>query len=382
MSHTVIGVEAGTGAVTGSVAASLDELARFGGDADGGVTRSPGRPSSSRPTPGSPSGCASSASTSRSTRRATCSGAGRPAAARAVLVGSHLDTVPSGGRFDGALGVVAAVHAVAPAAGRRASSRRGRSGSSPSWTRRGRASTPRSSAAARSPARTSPALGDRVDADGDDPARRDGHAPGTTSTGPGDANRIGEVGAYLELHIEQGPVLEAAGCRDRGRHLDRRPARLPRAAAPARRTTPARRRWRSGATRSPAPRGSRSSCATTARAREAVTANVGKDRRRARRRERRPRPRRLHDRRPRDHAGGAGGARARSSRRRWRASRPRRRSRSSSSRPSRSSRSSSTRRSSTSSSAPPTAEGASSMRHAERRRPRRDGRRPPRARRR
>src|SRR5207248_1995809 len=34
-------------------------------------------------------------------------GSGRP-----LLVGSHLDTVPAGGRLDGALGVVAAVHAV------------------------------------------------------------------------------------------------------------------------------------------------------------------------------------------------------------------------------------------------------------------------------
>ena len=30
-----------------------------------------------------------------------------------MLVGSHLDTVPCGGRLDGALGVVAAVHAIA-----------------------------------------------------------------------------------------------------------------------------------------------------------------------------------------------------------------------------------------------------------------------------
>ena len=26
-----------------------------------------------------------------------------------------------------------------------------------------------------------------------------------------DAHRVGEIGAYLELHIEQGPVLEAEG---------------------------------------------------------------------------------------------------------------------------------------------------------------------------
>ena len=33
-------------------------------------------------------------------------------AGKAVLVGSHLDTVPRGGRYDGALGVVAALEAV------------------------------------------------------------------------------------------------------------------------------------------------------------------------------------------------------------------------------------------------------------------------------
>jgi allantoate deiminase len=37
---------------------------------------------------------------------------GRAASAHDVWVGSHLDTVPSGGKFDGALGVVAAIEAV------------------------------------------------------------------------------------------------------------------------------------------------------------------------------------------------------------------------------------------------------------------------------
>ena len=35
-----------------------------------------------------------------------------PGDGRAVWTGSHLDTVPSGGRFDGALGVVAGLEAV------------------------------------------------------------------------------------------------------------------------------------------------------------------------------------------------------------------------------------------------------------------------------
>ena len=35
-----------------------------------------------------------------------------PAPARAVVVGSHLDTVPSGGRYDGALGVLSGLQAI------------------------------------------------------------------------------------------------------------------------------------------------------------------------------------------------------------------------------------------------------------------------------
>ena len=64
--------------------------------------------------------------------------------------------------------------------------------------------------------------------------REQGHALARIA----EANRIGEIGAYLELHIEQGPVLEAEGVADRRRHLDRRAARLPRAAARPGRTTP------------------------------------------------------------------------------------------------------------------------------------------------
>ena len=52
-------------------------------------------------------------SRSRSTPPGTSSVAGRRLEGPPVLVGSHLDTVPTGGRFDGVLGVVAAIHAVA-----------------------------------------------------------------------------------------------------------------------------------------------------------------------------------------------------------------------------------------------------------------------------
>ena len=45
-------------------------------------------------------------------RPATATSSGAPASHDDVWVGSHLDTVPRGGRFDGALGVVAAIEAV------------------------------------------------------------------------------------------------------------------------------------------------------------------------------------------------------------------------------------------------------------------------------
>ena len=69
----------------------------------------------------------------------------------AVLVGSHLDTVPRGGRYDGALGVLAAL-ATVRALRAKASSRGGPSGSCPSTTRRAAASRPGCSAVAPSAA--------------------------------------------------------------------------------------------------------------------------------------------------------------------------------------------------------------------------------------
>ena len=70
-------------------------------------TRAPPR---TRRTSSRPSGCARPGSWSRSTRAATSSGTRLQQ--QDVWVGSHLDTVPQGGRFDGALGVVAALEAV------------------------------------------------------------------------------------------------------------------------------------------------------------------------------------------------------------------------------------------------------------------------------
>jgi hydantoinase/carbamoylase family amidase len=122
----------------------------------------------------------------------------------AVLVGSHLDTVPRGGRYDGALGVLAALDVVRALKRSDASLRR------PLWVvsfndeEGSRFQTGM--------------LGSRAfvgDLDLEDWRRR-GVAEAMAGAGF-DFDRLGEargserVGAYLELHIEQGPVLEHEG---------------------------------------------------------------------------------------------------------------------------------------------------------------------------
>ena len=128
---------------------------------------------------------------------------------KAVLVGSHLDTVPHGGRFDGVLGVVAAIHAVARL------KEEGFEPARPLWIAAfmDEEGTRFNAALFGSRAFTGEALtgiGDRVDEAG--VSLRDAvAAAGFDLERVGAANRIDDVGAYVELHIEQGPVLEAEG---------------------------------------------------------------------------------------------------------------------------------------------------------------------------
>jgi allantoate deiminase len=123
---------------------------------------------------------------------------------KAVVVGSHLDTVPRGGRFDGALGVLAGLAALETLKTDGFEPRR------PLWlvsfndeegVRFGTGF-----------------LGSRsfVGEPHPDEWRRRGVAAAMGEAGfdfdrLGEARAIDEVGAYLELHIEQGPVLEQAG---------------------------------------------------------------------------------------------------------------------------------------------------------------------------
>jgi allantoate deiminase len=127
---------------------------------------------------------------------------------RAVVVASHHDTVPEGGRYDGALGVLSGLHAIRLLRARGVEPRR------PVWLvsfmdeEGARFGTTLFGSRAFAGEDLAP-LRDRVGRDGltlaDAMAAR-GFAFDRLPA----ARRVDDVGAYLELHIEQGPVLERA----------------------------------------------------------------------------------------------------------------------------------------------------------------------------
>ncbi|MCC6315637.1 MAG: Zn-dependent hydrolase [Thermomicrobiales bacterium] len=125
----------------------------------------------------------------------------------AVLMGSHLDTVRQGGKYDGAYGVLGALEVI------RTLNDAGVSTQRPieivDWTNeegvRFEPAMIASGAVAGRFARDY--VYDRTDREGlrfEDELRRIGYLGEV-------ANRPGPAAAYLELHIEQGPVLEDAG---------------------------------------------------------------------------------------------------------------------------------------------------------------------------
>jgi allantoate deiminase len=194
-------------ALPASVGESLEELARIGGGPGGGVTR----------VSWSPELFAAYAWVGDRMRELGLevevdqagnligrweSGTGSP-----VAVGSHLDTVPSGGRLDGALGVVAGVHAVALL------KQSGFRPQRPIWiiAFMDEEGTRFDAALFGSRAFVGEdvsALGERADAFGTTLRAAMGEH-GHDLDRIAEAHRIDDVGAYLELHIEQGPVLEA-----------------------------------------------------------------------------------------------------------------------------------------------------------------------------
>jgi hydantoinase/carbamoylase family amidase len=123
---------------------------------------------------------------------------------KAVLVGSHLDTVPRGGRYDGALGVLAALDVV------RRLKAEGIEPARPLWVV---SFNDEEGSRFQTGMLGSRAFCGELDLD---EWRRRGVADAMAGAGfdferlP-EARGIDEVGAYLELHIEQGPVLERSG---------------------------------------------------------------------------------------------------------------------------------------------------------------------------
>ena len=131
----------------------------------------------------------------------------------ALAVGSHLDSVPNGGWLDGALGVMGALGVLRAWAG--AGEKPPRSIALVDWADEEGARFGRSLFGSSAAAGTfDPAeLANARDADG----RR---APGVLAENGVELERVLEcrsrlerIGSYLELHIEQGPVLEAEGVR-------------------------------------------------------------------------------------------------------------------------------------------------------------------------
>ena len=135
--------------------------------------------------------------------------AGRDPAARAVAIGSHLDTQPTGGKFDGVLGVLAGLEIL------RALHEAGVETLAPvvlvNWTNEegARFSPPMMGSG------TAMGLFDEAEV----LARTDsaGAAFGEELArigwaGAADPAALRDIAAYFELHIEQGPVLEREGC--------------------------------------------------------------------------------------------------------------------------------------------------------------------------
>jgi hydantoinase/carbamoylase family amidase len=131
---------------------------------------------------------------------------GRPA----IMIGSHLDTVVDAGRYDGGLGVLAAIAAVAELS--RTGERLGHAVEVAAFGEEEGSRFPThiltSSALVGA---VKPALLDAKDASGTTVRQALAAVGGDARAYRTCARKKGEITAYLELHIEQGPVLEAKG---------------------------------------------------------------------------------------------------------------------------------------------------------------------------
>jgi hydantoinase/carbamoylase family amidase len=131
----------------------------------------------------------------------------------ALALGSHLDSVPEGGWLDGALGVMAALGVLRAWAG--AGARPPRTLALVDWADEEGARFGRSlfGSSAFSGTLEPAAVRDLRDADGGVLADVLAQNGVDLDRAPQAASRQKRLAAYLELHIEQGPVLEAEGVR-------------------------------------------------------------------------------------------------------------------------------------------------------------------------
>lgn len=194
-----------------ALADDLETLASFGATADGAVTRTAYSEADLRARDWVDARCAELGMSVRRDRAGNSVALlpGREPGLRPLAVGSHTDTVPEGGRYDGALGVLAGLACVRAL-------RRGGAGlrhplivvnfQAEEATMAGATFGSRAFAGALDPATI-----DRPAFDGATVRRhleRVGLDPDRVTEAAGEREPLA---AFLELHVEQGPVLDEAG---------------------------------------------------------------------------------------------------------------------------------------------------------------------------
>ncbi|MFM9135445.1 MAG: allantoate amidohydrolase [bacterium] len=136
---------------------------------------------------------------------------GDPSAGDAVVTGSHLDSVPDGGNFDGPLGVASALAAVAELQERGVRPRRPLAGACFTDEEGGRFGVAcigsRLAAGVLAPERAL-ALSDADGVTFAEALTRAGRDPGALGAEP---ERLSRIGAFVELHVEQGRGLVDLG---------------------------------------------------------------------------------------------------------------------------------------------------------------------------
>jgi len=135
---------------------------------------------------------------------------GRRPGAPAIMIGSHLDTVIDAGRYDGGLGVLAAI-AVAAELARAGEELEHAIEVAAFGEEEGSRFSAHIFTSSALVGAVRPAALDTGDADGITIREALASAGGDPEGWRASVRRKGEIAAYLELHIEQGPVLEEKG---------------------------------------------------------------------------------------------------------------------------------------------------------------------------